>query len=48
MDCFSVFGGMAGGSKHTDQDEPILTQLNLQEKLKLVTIPPVTMGDSTT
>ena len=33
MGYFSVSRGMAGGTKHTGQDEPILSHLNLQEKL---------------
>jgi len=48
MGFFSVSRGMAGGIRHTDQDEPILSQLKLQEKLKFVTISPVYVGVSTT
>ena len=48
MGFFSVSRGLAGGPEYTGQDQPILSHLNLQEKLYLVTFPPVTMGATTT
>ena len=47
MENYRVSRGMAGGLRLTDQDVPILTQLNQHGKLQKVTIFPESMGDST-